>query len=42
MELEEKNLIEKSEGAHVIIVPRHTIPLLIVKGIMVSTMFQQI
>ncbi len=31
-ELEEKNLIEESEGARVITVPGHTIPLLVVKG----------
>jgi len=39
-ELEEKNLIEGNEGAYVIAVPKQTIPLIIVKGAMVSTMFQ--
>jgi arginyl-tRNA synthetase len=31
-ELEEKNLIKKSEGAHIIAILEHTIPLLVVKG----------
>jgi hypothetical protein len=39
-ELEKKNLIEESEGAYVITIPKQTIPLLIVKGTVVSTMFQ--
>jgi len=39
-ELGEKNLIEESEGAYVITVLKQTIPLLIVKGTVVSTMFQ--
>jgi hypothetical protein len=41
-ELEEKNLIEESEDACVITIPRHTIPLVVVKGTMVSTMLQYI